>query len=75
MAEVSLNSVSGLTPPRTMKVRGKIGDREVVVLIDSGATHNFLSTDIVDELTIIVTDSGPVGVKLGNGLIARSHGC
>lgn len=75
MAEVSLNSVSGLTPPRTMKVRGKTGDKEVVILIDSGATHNFFSTEIVDELTIVVSDSGSVGVKLGNGLIARSHNC
>ncbi|KAJ9536073.1 hypothetical protein OSB04_un000758 [Centaurea solstitialis] len=75
MAEVSLNSVSGLTPPRTMKVKGKIGDREVIVLIDSGATHNFVSTQIVDELTLVVTDTGSVGVKLGNGLMAWSYGC
>lgn len=75
VAEVSLNSVIDLTPPRMMKLMGKIGDREVVVLIDSGATHNFVSTKVVDELTIGVTDTGSVGVKLGNGLMARSYGC
>lgn len=41
--KVSLNSVSGLTPPHTMKVRGDMGGLQVGVLIDSGATHNFVS--------------------------------
>lgn len=47
MAEVSLNTVSGLTPPRTMKVKGDVGGLEVIVLIDSGAMHNFLSMQII----------------------------
>lgn len=70
MAEVSLNSVSGLTSPRTMKVLGKIGDKEVVVLVDSGATHNFVSSRLIDELALVVTGTRSVGVKLGNGVIA-----
>lgn len=75
MAEVSLNSVSGLTSPRTMKVLGKIGDKEVVVLVDSGATHNFVSSRLIDELALVVTGTRSVGVKLGNGVIARTFGC
>ncbi|GKE87857.1 hypothetical protein Tco_1565332, partial [Tanacetum coccineum] len=33
MVEVSLNSVMGFTPNRTMKLREKIGDREDVTCI------------------------------------------
>lgn len=44
MDEVSLNAINGLTPPRTMKVRADVGGLDVIVLIYSGATHNFLST-------------------------------
>ena len=47
--EVSLNSVVGLINPQTMKIKGVIGDYEVVVLIDPGATHNFVSLDVVQQ--------------------------
>ncbi|GJZ74597.1 putative mitochondrial protein [Tanacetum coccineum] len=74
MVEVSLNSVMGFTPNRTMKLRGKIGDREVAVLIDCGATHNFISSKIVEELRLAVSDSGTFNVTLGNGETTRSKG-
>ncbi|GJX36593.1 putative mitochondrial protein [Tanacetum coccineum] len=74
MVEVSLNSVMGFTPNRTMKLRGKIGDREVAVLIDCGATHNFISSKIVEELGLAVSDSGTFNVTLGNGETTRSKG-
>ncbi|GJY45837.1 putative mitochondrial protein [Tanacetum coccineum] len=74
MVEVSLNSVMGFTPNRTMKLRGKIGDREVAVLIDCGATHNFISSKIVEELGLAVSDSGTYNVTLGNGETTRSKG-
>lgn len=33
-----------LTGNKTMKLKGKVKDKEVLVLIDSGASHNFIST-------------------------------
>lgn len=36
-------------------------------MIDQGTTHNFISLDVVEELKILVTDSGGFGVSLGNG--------
>lgn len=65
--EVSLNSVVGLSNPKTMKVRGLIGNMEVVVLVDPGATHNFLSTRVVQKGGLTVTAAGSFGVALGNG--------
>ncbi|WVZ17654.1 hypothetical protein V8G54_010636 [Vigna mungo] len=38
----------GLSTPKTMKLKGRIGRREVLVLIDSGASHNFISQELVD---------------------------
>lgn len=67
ITEVSLNSVVGLSNPKTMKLRGSIGDFEVVVLIDPGAMHNFISMEVIKELEILVEKTGSFGVCLGNG--------
>lgn len=42
MVELSINSVVGLTTPKTMKLKGAILGQSVVVLIDCRATHNFI---------------------------------
>ncbi|BAU00973.1 hypothetical protein VIGAN_11011900 [Vigna angularis var. angularis] len=52
--ELSACSAEGLTPPKTMKLTGVIGERKVVVLIDSGASHNFVSRRAVEELKLPV---------------------
>nr|XP_043616078.1 uncharacterized protein LOC122587997 [Erigeron canadensis] len=72
--EVSLNSASGLTSPHTMKICGIIGGLDVVVLIDNGATHNFVSWELVDKIGLVLLGSNLVGVKMGNGIIERSQG-
>ena len=35
---ISLNSVVGITNPKTMKLLGKVGGHELIVMIDPGAT-------------------------------------
>ena len=50
VAELSLNSVVGLSYPKTMKVKGKIAQQELVTLIDCGASHNFISKKLVQKL-------------------------
>lgn len=42
-AETSLNSVVGIMCPKTFKLRGEVNGKSVVVMIDPGATHNFIS--------------------------------
>ncbi|GKC60130.1 putative mitochondrial protein, partial [Tanacetum coccineum] len=74
MVEVSINYVMGFTSPHTMKIQGIIGDEEVVVLIDSGATHNFLSKRVLKELGLLVTGGGSISVMLGNGKFKKSRG-
>lgn len=48
--EFSLNSMVGLTNLGTMKLRGAVGSKEAVVLVDCGATHNFLSLELILQL-------------------------
>lgn len=74
VVEVSLNSVVGLTTPKTMKLKGTIGEQEVVVLIDSGATHNFISLDLVSKMQIPIVKTGAYGVTMGTGAAVKGEG-
>lgn len=70
-SELSLNSVVGLTTPSTMKVRGTVGSKEVVILVDCGATHNFLSLDLIRQLEILTTTTTNYGVIMGTRLSVK----
>lgn len=43
VAELSLNFVVGLNNPGTMKLRASINQRSMIVMLDCGAIHNFIS--------------------------------
>lgn len=73
-SEVSLNSVVGLTNPKTMRLRGLLGSQEVIVLIDPGATHNFLSLGLIKAAGLEVLPTGCFGVSLGNGDAIKGEG-
>ena len=49
--------------PNTMRIMGKIKNVEVVVLIDTGSTHNFISSQIVQNLQLPVLADPKVAVK------------
>lgn len=74
LVELSLNSVVGLTAPRTMKLKGRIKGTEVVILIDSGASHNFISTELVQSLDLGLDTTGGYGVVMGTGLTVKGEG-
>ncbi|CAN6833580.1 unnamed protein product, partial [Brassica oleracea] len=74
VAELSVNSVVGLSAPHTIKLRGTINGEEVVVLIDSGATHNFISESLVRRLGLTRGTSRGYGVMVGGGMIVQGKG-
>ncbi|XP_047176306.1 uncharacterized protein LOC124843572 [Vigna umbellata] len=73
--ELSACSAEGLTQPKTMKLNGMIGDRGVLVLIDSGASHNFISRRLAEELKLSIEDTPPYQVSLGDGQRRETRGC
>ncbi|WVY94796.1 hypothetical protein V8G54_033884 [Vigna mungo] len=64
--ELSACSAEGLTPLKTMKLTGLIREKRVVVLIDSGASHNFISRSVVEELELRVADTPTYAVSLAD---------
>ena len=73
--ELSLNSVVGLASPRTMKLQGKFGSQNVVVLSDNEATHNFISSNLVRRLTIQVEETRTYGFLMGTGSVQGARIC
>lgn len=61
-----MNSMVGLTP-KTIKLKGEVLGREVVVLIDPRATHNFISRKLVKVLALPLDEIELYGVLLGMG--------
>ncbi|XP_057424795.1 uncharacterized protein LOC130718278 [Lotus japonicus] len=64
---LSLNNIVGFTSRRSFKVWGTIEDHKVVVLVDCGATHNFISKALVQELHLKVEDTPSYVVEVGDG--------
>ncbi|XP_062085608.1 uncharacterized protein LOC133791705 [Humulus lupulus] len=74
LATLSLNSLVGISSAHTLKLAGHIGQRPVTVLVDSGATHNFISMDVVSQVGIPIIATTCYGVLLGIGGKVRTEG-
>jgi hypothetical protein len=46
---ISLNALTGFSTPQTLKVIDYIKNRKVIILVDSGSTHNFIHCHIAQE--------------------------
>jgi len=51
---ISLHALAGISSPQTLKIRGFLKHRPVVVLIDSGSTHNFIDQKVTDTVHCFV---------------------
>ncbi|PNY08330.1 retrotransposon-related protein [Trifolium pratense] len=48
-------------------LEGGLQGANILALIDSGATHNFISPKVVEALGLVMVPSNPLGIKLGDG--------
>lgn len=52
LMELSLAPFLGLSSPTTTKLWDCIGKTKIVIMIDSGATHNFLDPSVVKKINV-----------------------
>lgn len=57
-----------------MKLGGQISGQTVIVLIDCGATHNFVSSELVQNLGLQVMESASYEVLVGTRLSVKGGG-
>jgi len=72
--EITLHALTGWSAPRTMRVDAKVGVFNAVVLIDSGSTHNFVSTRMADRLRLPVVPTETFTVWVANGARLQCQG-
>jgi len=72
--EISLHAITGSPNPRTMRLWGMIKYQGVIILIDSGSSHNFLDASISSKLALEIQQISNIAVKVANGQIIHTKG-
>ncbi|TYK23219.1 ty3-gypsy retrotransposon protein [Cucumis melo var. makuwa] len=71
---IEYRAITSLTTKGTMKLRGIVKGKEIIVLIDSGATHNFIHYELVTERKIPIDRNTQFGVTIGDGTSCKGEG-
>lgn len=69
-----LHAIGGNVGSSTMRVHGKIKSAPVIILIDSGSTDNFMSSEVVRKLQLKMDDRRILSVKVASSNKMRSQG-
>lgn len=64
---LSINALDGGLTDTTMKLKGILNKKPVMILIDSGRTHTFIDSKLVKELKIPMSPVKPVAVTIADG--------
>jgi hypothetical protein len=71
---ISLHAITGNKHPNTMRLIRWIGSHKIIVLVDSGSTHNFLDSSISKKLNVSISREQKIKVKVANGEEVVSEG-
>lgn len=65
--KISSHAISGTPKLSIMRLVGKIGMSKVVILVDTGSTHNFLDPSFAKKNNLEVTKYNRLRVRVANG--------
>ena len=72
--EITLYALVGSPSPGTMRVKGMVNSVSLVILVDSGSTHNFIDAAVVSVLHVPADESQILEVKVAHGDIIQTQG-
>lgn len=64
---ISLHPLVGMKSPQTLKIKGYIKHQPVVILTDSGSTHNFIHWRIADKVNCFIRPVSNFQILIANG--------
>ncbi|XP_058733199.1 uncharacterized protein LOC131604800 [Vicia villosa] len=72
--QLSPQAVTGQFSPQTLKFKGSIAGLSVMVLVDTGSTHNIMQPRIAHHLNLTTTPINQFSVMVGNGSHLQCEG-
>jgi hypothetical protein len=72
---ISLNALTGFFTPQTLKIIGYIKHQKVIILVDSGSTHNFIHRHITQETHCYIHLINNFQIMIANGGSMKCGGC
>jgi hypothetical protein len=64
---ISLNDLTGFSAPQTLKLINYIKHRKVIILVDSGSTHNFIHLRVAQETHCYIHAVNNFQIMIVNG--------
>ena len=64
---ISCNALAGISTPQTLNIEGYIKNKKLIVLIDSGSTHNFIHYKLAKALNCFVYRALEFQVMIADG--------
>jgi hypothetical protein len=64
---ISLNALTGFSAPQTLKLIGYIKNQKIIILVDSGNTHNFIYHRISQEVNFYIRPINNFQIMIANG--------
>ena len=65
--QLSLNALAGTDQGQAMKVSALVGNKAMLILIDSGSSHSFVSSNFLQTVGIVPVPCAPQQVQLASG--------
>lgn len=64
---LSIQVIEGISAGNTLKLRGTLSGRDVLVLLYSGSSHSFLDEEVAKGIKIQVVSDKPLTLMVVNG--------
>ena len=71
---ISLHAIAGTPTPQTMRVKANVEGKVVIILIDTGSTHNFMSENMAARLKLQPSGTAKFNVTVASGEKIPSNG-
>uniref|UniRef100_A0A2N9FZ49 Chromo domain-containing protein n=1 Tax=Fagus sylvatica TaxID=28930 RepID=A0A2N9FZ49_FAGSY len=71
---ISLHAIAGTPSPQTMRVKANVEGKVVIILIDTGSTHNFMSENMAARLKLQLSGTAKFNVTVASGEKIPSNG-